>query len=374
MRVSFISLFFIVLLILKPASAAYTLPPSATIPAGAVGLSLIALMFSINIVAIGFILSKIFPNTGIDGWLRGGKGQGEYWEIAKTAILIVLIYSIVAFVTNISTFFAPPVSGSACTNPAPVSYTLVNAACQYLNSVKTHLGDTYNFLFGLSSTLGALNSLSVSIFLPIPTPIVSFKFGFEAKPYVNSMLLGAGGQFSSLLNDMITIVAFPVSLLVVVQMSMLPFIFMIGLAGLIPMGLVLRAMPFTRNIGGTLVALGLGVSVIYPSVLIIFNYPITSAFQDSVYASSSMSCGAGDLFCSFISAVLSNFNNIGIALQSLYTILPALNYILNYSSYLLLQLLLFILDLGIGLALTEKIANSLGGTIKLSIGGKIKLV
>ncbi|MEM3255372.1 MAG: hypothetical protein QXH69_03310, partial [Candidatus Micrarchaeaceae archaeon] len=40
-------------------------------------LSLIALELSFDVVAIGYIIGKLFPGTGIHSWLRN-----EYWEIA----------------------------------------------------------------------------------------------------------------------------------------------------------------------------------------------------------------------------------------------------------------------------------------------------
>ncbi len=81
---------------------AQTYPASAAVPAGAVAVALLALTFSFDVVALGYIISKIFPQTGINEWL-----PNEYWEIAKSAILIVSIYALLAFATNVSTSLIP---------------------------------------------------------------------------------------------------------------------------------------------------------------------------------------------------------------------------------------------------------------------------
>ena len=67
-----------------------------------VGLALIALTISFDIVAIAFAISRVFPNLGIRNWL-----QSEYWEIAKSAIIIVSIYGAIMFVGNLSYAIAP---------------------------------------------------------------------------------------------------------------------------------------------------------------------------------------------------------------------------------------------------------------------------
>ena len=68
-----------------------------------------------------------------------------------------------------------------------------------------------------------------------------------------------------------------------------------------------------------------------------------------------------------------NFLGVSYAVGSMNTIFPALNQILNANSYLLMQFILFILDLGIGYSIANGIARVLGGQIRYSITDKIKL-
>ena len=59
------------------------------------------------------------------------------------------------------------------------------------------------------------------------------------------------------------------------------------------------------------------------------------------------------------------------AFKGLYTIL---NVLTPYSVFMMLQLILFILDAIIINAIADNIARALGGGIKLSLGGKLKLI
>ncbi len=367
MRRCFVWFLLLLLLMLKTANAA--LPATVTIPASAIELSLLALTVSFDVVAIGYIISKIFPQTGVGEWLRN-----EYWEIAKSAMLIASIYAIVILMTNISSLFVSQTTTGVCLGGAPASYTLINAACSYLDNVTGYLSGTFNNLTDLSGALGAMSGLVIEAYAPLPVPpIAGFKFGFSFSPYKNSLLESTQpSQFQSILSDSITYLAFPVALLVEVQSWVLPYIFVIGLSVLIPIGLVFRAFPFTRGIGGAMVALGIGLSIIYPSVLIIFNNPVTSALQSSLTPISG-SCNSS-LICGTLTGILSYFSSFNIALNSIGTIFPALDDVLGSAVYMFVQFLLFVLDVGIGYYLANSIANALGGSIRLGIGEKIKLV
>jgi hypothetical protein len=185
-------------------------------------------------------------------------------------------------------------------------------------------------------------------------------------------------QFQSVLSDVISYVAFPVALIVEAQRYLLPLLFVIGLSVIIPIGLIFRAMPFTRGIGGTLIGIGIGISIIYPSMLIVLNYPVTNALQLSPFTSSyscnyGIFCYAIDIVVNFIKSIVDMGLSFGVAAASLENMVVALNYITWYSVSLALQLVLFILDLGIGYSISNGIARLLGGNISLRITGKIKL-
>jgi len=186
---------------------------------------------------------------------------------------------------------------------------------------------------------------------------------------------------------------------------------------LIPIGIVFRAMPFTRGIGGTFIAIGIGASLIYPVLLVGFNAPISNYLSSitpppSVTYSAPASSGLGQIIITSITNSLTNFISsffggplilsmlfgtptvanypgLGQQMQNGYrdgffaglydpltsNIVSILNVIIDQTIYMIMQLFLFIFDLIIGLAVVNQIAKLLGGTISLSkMGvGRMKL-
>jgi hypothetical protein len=357
--------------------------------AGTISLALLALTISFDVIAIAYVINKLFPTTGIKDWI-----STEYWEIAKTAMLIAGIYAALTFLGNAATLIAPsaivaPVSGSVSSG---YDYTgmsnLVNGACSYLNRENGYMGTTLNFMIALSESIGLFKQAIVGWSLPIPLPGPSvLQSGFAMNIYWNKMISSEVNQnpYQSLLNDMLNMVVFPVTLAIEAQIQLLPALFAIGLGALIPAGLLLRAFPFVRGIGGTLIAIGIGVSLIYPATLVLFNYPITIALQGPALTSvtPAQPCSGNWIICGASGAVfevLQAFQAPGAgnapadAVQALETIFPAFNDILYYGSYTILQFFLFVMDLAIIFPLVDNMAKMLGGKVSLSIGGRLKLV
>ena len=52
---------------------------------------------------------------------------------------------------------------------------------------------------------------------------------------------------------------------------------------------MLRSIPFLRGIGGTMIAIAIGMSIIYPAMLIMVNLPITDYFLGLTAGTSSAS-------------------------------------------------------------------------------------
>ncbi len=351
-------------------------------PTNAIAISLLALTVSFDVVAVAYMLSKIFPHTGIKEWI-----SKEYWEITKSAMLIISIYAIISILGNIALLVAGssiPAPGTGLTTCNSGTCGLVAGACAYLSTENTYLEGTFSYLIGLSEGIGALQSVKVTAFFPIEAIYVVFKSGFTVPVYTNNMLgtsVPGIAESQSLINDVFNILAFPLAFIIGAQLAVLPVLFVLGLAFLIPLGLILRAFPFVRGIGGTFIAVGIGVALIYPALLVLLNAPITSALQGTALAAPPQSPQVGNGIIATLAGIVfsimggSASAGIGTALDSINTIYPAINGILYYSTYLMLQLFLFILDITIAFPLVDNIARMLGSSgIRLSIAGKIKLV
>ncbi len=350
------------------------------------GISLLGLVVSIDVVAIGYIIGRIIPSSGIRSWI-----SDEFLEIAKTGMLIVVIFALLTFMSNIASILILP-GGSTGSLGGNIE-GLAGAACSYLDSLAGPIGaplpgnpipTTLNYMLSLSGAVGAISSITTGAFLPIPIPIptpeVWFEFGYTDSPYVNTMLESTPttGSYESMLNDMFSFIVFPISLLIFAQQALLPTVVALGFVILIPLGIALRAFPFIRGIGGTLVAIGIGVAIIYPATLALLNAPVTNALAFGAYAGSGAGCSSNPAVCYLVgiisgSGTSSQGISDGISAFLPYTILPAINGMLFYSFGLILQFLLFIADIAIAYPLTDSIARTLGGTITLSLGGKLKL-
>lgn len=169
------------------------------------------------------------------------------------------------------------------------------------------------------------------------------------------------------------------------QVDLLPVLMQVGLLIFFPIGILLRAIPFVRGIGGTLIAIGIALSLIYPTVLVAFNAPVSSAIGSFVPSSG---CTInlpviGTFICSLANALtsalplgfLGSQGTTGLwdGIGSLTSIYPAFNGIQYYSFVLTLQFVLLLLDVVIVVTIAQNIAKILGGSIRLGIGGRLKL-
>ena len=219
-----------------------------TLPTSLIGFSLLGLIISIDVVAIGYIIGRIIPSTGIRNWI-----SEEFLEIAKTAMLIVGIFAVLTLMGNVASLLTLQPTGTSYQSSIS---SLVSSACGYLNTVignqqvstGTSTGTIYglpaalDYMLGLAYALGGLNSIKVGYFLPIPIPVptiaVWLEFGYVSQPYVNTMLESTAttGSYESMLNDMFTFLLFPISMLLIAQQALLPMVVILGLAVMIPVG------------------------------------------------------------------------------------------------------------------------------------------
>lgn len=360
--------------------------PTFTIdPTFLIGFTLLALSVSLDVVAIGYIIGKLVPGTGLSSWI-----SREFWEIAKSAILIGAIYSVLVFLGGIAnTLVGNSISGSLSTQMSQLTYS----AQTYLFNV--YCGGSYaslstgaQYLTALSLAAGGLNSLQVGYFVPYGAILLVFTGGLAPifyggtifSPYQNGMvaITATTGTYESLLFDAVNLVIVPVSILVVAQFYLLPLLVVSGLALFVPLGIVFRAFPFVRGIGGTLVAIGIGISLIYPTLLVVVNGPVTNIVE-GLNNPAVNSCASGNPLAWFIGLFTGNLGysttDVGYAsgLCSFSDIYSALDLVTYYSLLGTVQYLLFIIDLIIAYPLINSIAKSLGGSITLGLGSRLKI-
>ncbi len=389
--------------------------------ANSIPLASMGILLSIVLVAITFMLGETLKLEGYQGWYKT-----EIWETTKSALLLGMALSLLVIISNISSSFAAVTVTAQGTQLAPAapcrssSMLSTNLCMLYQNVYSAYLvpqlGQAYksfSALYGLSIGVGAVKSILISTWLPIPIlppPLPTFmsvQFGSDnANLFKSNYLepLSPTAAFS-FIKDMMSIIVTPIVLLFQFQYDMMPVIVILGIVIFMPIGIILRAIPFLRPIGGTMIALGITLSLVYPTLLLTLNMPITNYFSylfGAMQANSPGSCsglwngiicGIEGAFASVITAgpaafgilsmvigpanAFSNIEfftqgmNVGVY-QSFNSIFPALNLIIATTSDMLLQFILAILDIIIGFTIANAIARPLGGRVKLGIG-KLRL-
>ena len=368
-----------------------------TLPANSyvIGIVLIATVLSIMVVAITYMVGKFFPSTGILGWVNQ-----EYWEITKSILIVVIIFALLTLLSNVAVSITnTPVTAYSKTNSYLNNMNgLLYGSETYLLTVDSYTASGWCVLGSVNFGVALLNSLKIEYYVPIPIPIIltGLKFGTVFSPLVTPTLLAGTditvGQTQSIMVDIITLLYYPLSMAVLILIEALPILVWIGLGFFIPFGLVFRAFPLIRGIGGTFIATGIALSLLLPIVLVVFNYPVTQVTQSILPIQTitpSSSCNFGSTLinyaCKAFVFVINGENayvgngvrvlySIGwgfSAFNGLYTILNALT---PYMIFMMVQDILFILDVIIVVAIADSIAKALGGGIKLSLGGKLKLI
>ncbi|MGC8547542.1 MAG: hypothetical protein ACP5MC_00880 [Candidatus Micrarchaeia archaeon] len=377
---------FIARAVLTSPSGGTSTQASNTVNAPAfIGISLLALTVSIDVVAIGYVIGKLFPSSGILQWLNN-----EYWEIAKSAMLIAGIYAILVFMTSISLM----ISGVATpTTNARANINALEQACNaYFGNTLTAVSTGAQALYYFSKGLGVLRSTQVGLSIGIPLVVlpVTLDFGFSSRIYANQLLEQGPttGTYESMINDQFTLLIIPIMFLVAAQQYGLSLLISIGLGILLPLGIVFRAFPIVRGVGGTLVGMAIAIAVIYPSTIVLLNIPITNKFSfltpQSLVSTSQSTSNIWSNILNEAGSVLNALTGGGLTTSaefyeasnvfpSIGEIYSFLNVFIQDTIYLVIQLLLFIFDLIIMYTLGNNIAKTLGGTFRISLGGKLKL-
>jgi hypothetical protein len=411
----------------------------------------IALLLSFAIIAIAYLIGEVFGISSLKGWYKV-----EVWEITKTLLLVAVIFSLIIILGAIAT----SINGQSNTNLN--LGTMYSSSENYLANQFGIASNAFDNMLGISLGINYLSSIRISTYYyykvfstsyldtetepPTPSIAVYFvpagvpntkscpfnlpalatiggqayagpvippgcayigavDFGSNASLYQSDLLsvgTASGKGFSANTLNMLIV---PTFLILGAELAILPALAYAGLGVFLPLGIILRAIPFLRGVGGTLLALGLAFSIFYPATLIALNIPISNLFAPNISTQqfypfsppSATDCsaiwslpGIGGL-CDYINQLatdplfitqidaafggptgpLANGYETGV-FGSFSGILPSINSILTYSIPVILQFLLLVFDLIIVYALTNGAAKMLGGTIKLGIG-KMKI-
>ncbi|MEM3245356.1 MAG: hypothetical protein QXS81_00415 [Candidatus Micrarchaeaceae archaeon] len=357
---------------------------AATLP-----IAFIAILLSLAIVALAYTIGKLVEIEGFNRWWKT-----ELYEVFKSILILVSIFSVIAILSGFAAGFIASPSSNVGIN---IAYIFNAISAQYLQPELENANNAFMGFFGVYEGLSFLKSTLVSYYLPLPIipfyTIGSIDSGFSSGFYNSNVVLGASNGFFS---DFMDIILIPSMLILQVQNDILFDLVIFGLGVLLPIGIFLRAMPFLRPLGGSILALSMTISIIYPMLLLFFNFPVSTflapipTVSPSTYVTTCSNSGIlgflstlmDDAFgftigiISSVSTVGSSFsiNGVTAASNSLWCIYPVLNFITSpiYTN-LILQFILFIFDLIIAIVIAQDIARAFGGSLRFGIG-RLRLV
>ena len=346
-------------------------------------LALIGILFSFSLIGLSYMIGEVFDVGNLKGWYRT-----ELREVAKSIIIIALIIAILVIVSSIAADLAGAPSStqgsSAIYSNLAGTYNVIENS--YLAPGLTQAADAYNALVGVSIGLGILKSISISTWVPIPLipPVIvaSLQFGSSASVYVSSILESTSAAPNlSFIKDVISIIVVPIYFAFQIQEYIIWEVIEVGMLVFIPIGIFLRAVPFLRGLGGTFIAIGISISLVYPTTLVALNMPITSYFESQIPLPSGCSLSSTNgvvsalfgVLCGLINPILQAGGGVSAGLDSITSIYPSVNLINAYTFQLIIQFILFIIDIIIVVSIANSIAGMLGGRIRLSIGKRLRL-
>ncbi|MEM3827371.1 MAG: hypothetical protein QXR58_02110, partial [Candidatus Micrarchaeaceae archaeon] len=239
----------------------------------AISVGFIAVLFSFSMVALSYMLGEVLKIESLKKWYKG-----ELWETVKSILILVSIFSILIIGSGI----AAVISGSTATFSLSggqnaqgqsmlnnLAYLYSSTYCNYIQPQNTSMLSSFSYMYGLALGTDFLKNLALNLYVPIPIPIppppppvppifAGFMFGSNAHIYVSS-IIDTSGKSTSFLADFTKVVVVPLYFIFALQSQFFYTIVLLGLAFFLPFGIILRAIPIVRPIGGTLIAIGIGI-------------------------------------------------------------------------------------------------------------------
>ncbi len=404
-------------------------------------LSLFGILISLAVVAISYMIGNVIMLEGFRNWYRT-----DMYETAKSIILIAVIVSALTLIGNIALAITGPPTIAKCagvvlTGPTGGLGALYTSDLNYVCSAYNMASASYTAFKWFSIGRGLIAGTSISYWnqagIRVPvyrvltveaeiqygfynTPLLynNIAESFIAKSLTSSQASFVGGAFSAVMFSMLVFGT---------QQYLFVPIALLGLAFFLPLGILLRAVPFLRPLGALMVAIGIGLSIIYPTLIVSLNAPIYSyvattlgipptttanppaiappiatgfdcyaamnkASFDNIGLSPSSTLGKlfGKFVSPFITSICGSISAMGkvrdtivsfiggtpvaaagfqYGMDTIFNIYPVFNFLFYYVLSDVLQLILLFVDIIITIILINNISQWLGGRqLRTSIG------
>ncbi len=216
----------------------------------------LALLVTTLMVAIIYMFSYFYKNPQMTAWAKF-----ELFQVLITALLAVGAIAYVTMMCNIKPDFLPL---DAQTAARYNGQTIYSAAENYLDWLRTTTVVAFGASFAVNSVLARAQGITWNM---RPTGV-----GFSAQPFAGLTPMSA--SVNILING-ITLTF----MITVVQKAILQYISIAMLNYLWPLGIFFRAFAPTRQFGGAMIGLAIGLFVFYPVLLVFNDFAIRSSMD-----------------------------------------------------------------------------------------------
>ncbi|MGC9132127.1 MAG: hypothetical protein ACP5HJ_00555 [Candidatus Micrarchaeia archaeon] len=350
-------------------------------------LSLLALLFTFTLLGLLYSIGEITSSSSIKAFVKS-----EYFEGIKSIILFVGIFSILATMNSLLL----PLTGEK---------DLINGACNKALEIKG------------TPTTGGIEKIQQEVFnyafqLGVFAPLtLSFGFGINLGKILGVSINSMGTFLPSsiiewaypptkftLINYVINDVVYGIEnsfLIAIARVAILTLTPIFVYQFLLPIGLFFRGFPILRKIGGFFIALSIGLLIIYPSLVLFFDYPFLKTVINAVQPTSpilqqisqlslpievnlpifgKVKINILSIFLPFlvssipasIISIISIVDIGAVLFPSIISLYLPLNYFLSAVSVNLAQMVVVFIDLLIMYTLILDLSDIIGGKLKIA--------
>lgn len=238
--------------------------------------ALIAVITAFLFVAVSYMLGTVFNLEGLKKWAKS-----EFYQACASAILVLFLLFMMDVMLNQG--FQTMIGGM---NPYRKAYAYLDGVTESLYQVYKNVY-TVNFPVEFATTFSFYFNAAGLDYAPfelILSPVME-QFHFQANVVTIATISTAG------------------------QRALIHFFYNTGFSVFIPAGVLLRIFPWTRGAGGILIALGIGLGIVYP---IMFSYVALMSENPSEVAKQANQLGnsIGGFNLSQYGACASNFSSL----------------------------------------------------------------
>jgi len=300
-----------------------------------------ALLVSFLVVALAYMIGFGFRYHTLEQWAKA-----EFWEASLSAAIAGTVFFFAQLLSDISFIL--------------VGQNHFQEAQVYVSGIFSHLMGTWGSMLVTMEAFGVLSSLSIMFFIPIglpspiPLPYPATYFYLRTGTSV-ALFAGWGAVMQGL--------AAPMYLLYFALLSnsaqsmLLHFSQYDMLSAFLPLGILFRAFPLTRKMGGTVIAMALALYFVFPLSLAL-NRPILDLY--SGFGAASIT-GSNQWSSDF-------FGLFKLPAGTLEVFMPALR---SMFLWIVLSVFLFLFDIIITITAFRAIAEAVGGDPQIFGMGKL---